>query len=64
MHRQQVEFEVRHQELPRPCWVIFARWPNGRDEQLVGLFIEKAYALNWIRNQGAVWISHRNAQLD
>lgn len=64
MPDQTVEFEVRHQELPFPGWVIFARWPNGREEQLVGLFAEKNFALKWVRDQGALWILHRNADLE
>ena len=61
---QSFEFEVREQEFPALGWIIVAHWPNGYQEQLVGVFTEKKFALEWIRDQGDIWISHRNAELE
>lgn len=41
MPDQIVEFEVRRQDFLTPGWVIVARWPNGREEPLIGLSLMK-----------------------
>lgn len=64
MPDQIVEFEVRRQDFLTPGWVIVARWPNGREEPLIGLFTNEAFARDWIRDHGEIWISHRNADLE
>ncbi|WP_299806278.1 hypothetical protein [Tardiphaga sp.] len=61
---QQVSFEVRAQDAPLAGWIIIAQWPNGREEQLVGVFTDKQFANLWIKHQSQIFIRHRNAELE
>jgi len=64
MARQIVEFEIRRQDFPSPGWIIVARWSNGHEEPLIGLFANESFARDWIRHHGDIWISHRSADLE
>jgi hypothetical protein len=52
-------FEIRRQEVPVSGWVVVARWPMGKEEQLVGVFTKAMFAESWIVEQSENWLAQQ-----
>ncbi len=59
-----IVFDVLQQPPPVHGWFIVARWPDGRSEQLVGVFTDRYFAESWIKYQSPLWLSQKEAELE
>jgi hypothetical protein len=62
MEFSDVSFEIREQDSPVHGWVIFARMPDGSEEQLLGVYTEEDAARRWIAANATSWLWQRNAR--
>jgi hypothetical protein len=61
MSDQEPTFSVQPLEY-RPGYVVVATWPNGKSERLLGIYVTRHDAEEWIRGRSAPWLASRGSQ--
>jgi hypothetical protein len=46
----------------RPGYAVMVTWPDGRAEQLVGAYVSREHAEQWIQCRSALWLESQTFQ--